>query len=662
MIVFNRSMKAEDYFKETEQYIDRIFGNRPSEYDKLHGFPRNQKTMIGSDYQPESYRIPPDSKFTSHDVALFGYLACGMGEVVVEEEWQRLEDATDNLKEQDLVDNEVCEALNSALEIDTMTKHTAGYFSTEVRPAGKKHDREKTKVHKHVQSAVCSNDLGTLAEICECGLDTMKRRFNALKTKNPLDYYSDCYVCGQIMDLLEQNPELNKAVRISKDDRAYFRGMARFGKAIREGCIAGERLESGEQMGDEERRECERKYQMYKDMVLMKNIETMSIKLSKDNQDKVEAFKELAKNKELDSSMRQAIITSTMYFGVEHGTIDVLGGPAQKYDLQKVYENTAIASDVKQARETGTMKYMDHVKDIPKLNTELEQSCREMFHGDVSKTIDNNRAAKKEQEARKKALSQERVKDLKELFDRRWKTINSSWYDTVIGGSSEEFQQVKENVKQIRDYLKEASQGGSFQQSKFEDMMDCLNDNCRQYLDKKDAIRATMTDEQKAAESSYAKRRYRLISDLCGDAQQTKEKLADTKNEMVQELSNRFKREPEYAGMDRAVLDKIVEFVLVKDKQMDSALNAWKVQSLDMNGMKERIGAEVKQLADFAEENMEAFRKSDPTMNANAKMIQGFEDGIQALKASQRTSLPKEMNRQIQKQTSKEKQPQALGK
>ena len=75
MVYGGIKMEAEEYFAETEQYIERFFGNQISAYDVKNGFPRVSNAYENhyravTDYKPEGYEIPEGSPFTTHDIAM----------------------------------------------------------------------------------------------------------------------------------------------------------------------------------------------------------------------------------------------------------------------------------------------------------------------------------------------------------------------------------------------------------------------------------------------------------------------------------------------------------------------------------------------------------------------------------------------------------------
>ena len=80
MVYDGYQVSPEEYFKETEEYMERFWSNKISSYDLKNRFPRvntgyRDGKSVSEDYQPEAYDLPEGSRFTSHDVAMLGFIS-----------------------------------------------------------------------------------------------------------------------------------------------------------------------------------------------------------------------------------------------------------------------------------------------------------------------------------------------------------------------------------------------------------------------------------------------------------------------------------------------------------------------------------------------------------------------------------------------------------
>lgn len=104
MVYDGYQVSPEEYFKETEEYMERFWRNKISSYDLKNRFPRvntgyRDGKSVSEDYQPEAYDLPEGSRFTSHDVAMLGFISCGVIGIDSGEEYDRHKKFQEVMKE-----------------------------------------------------------------------------------------------------------------------------------------------------------------------------------------------------------------------------------------------------------------------------------------------------------------------------------------------------------------------------------------------------------------------------------------------------------------------------------------------------------------------------------------------------------------------------------
>ena len=273
MVYSGVEMEAEEYFAETEQYIERFFGNRISDYDLEKGFPRVNSALKGyefraitNEYQPKGYKIPEESPFTTHEIAMLGYLAVGMPDIIKPEEiWTEENSLSDEEKE-------IAPLYNDAVGVNERAMCLDSFFTGEPRYIAGKRGEEMTRAYDYTKAAIQKNDLDSIAKICKEGLIRLQKGEDCLRTAKGIDHYADCYVCTEILKMIEKYPELQKKVQISPEDMNYYKGLQRLGEIIRKGEIAKDKLDAGEQLPENERQYLEgekRRYVALSTMIFM---------------------------------------------------------------------------------------------------------------------------------------------------------------------------------------------------------------------------------------------------------------------------------------------------------------------------------------------------------------------------------------------------------
>lgn len=418
-------INAEEYFKETEEYMERIMGNRISAYDLANGFRRinsnlsNENRSIDSSYAPERYDLPANSRFSTHDVAMLGYLTCGIGTIAKGPDSDLYESIVAGLKKSGVKEN-IIQKVEQCVEVGTKQMMTDSfYYLSEPRFIAGDYSQGMMEARRVVREAVCGEDLSRIAELCKKGLNTLRASFNVHKGPKAVDRYPDCYVSGQIMDLLDRNPDLDQMVGLTPEDKVYFRGMGKFADIIKAGTIAREKLDRSESLTPEERAMYEQDYRRYQDFAIMQMLEVDNIENSDEAQKINESVTNIAMDSEVinnidyvneafhekgsrDSHVMAGIMNVTMYAWAKDGRmIQQLGSLDQVQEASfwnDIHEKVALG------KSTGNIPEFENLKDVRQSVSEFETNEHKVHSNEMTEVIrENMRRREEENEARRTA-------------------------------------------------------------------------------------------------------------------------------------------------------------------------------------------------------------------------------------------------------------------
>lgn len=422
MVYGQYQVKAEDYFKETEEYMERFWSNNISSYDLENRFPRmngayHDGKSVDESFQPEAYEIPEGSRFTSHDVAMLGFISCGVIGADQGSEYERQQKFEAALKEVGGAE-QVLQRSNRALRIGARVMQTDSFFTMEPRYlAG--YTNGMTTAHQYVKEAVCTNNLPQIADLCKRGLDVVRASFNTADSRNLINMYANTYACGEILKLLDRNPELAEMVGLTPEDRTYYRGMVRVSEIIRQGTIAGDKLAKGENLTAGEKAECERAYSRYVDLSIMKGVEINNYKESKENLERQDEWLQMVQKPDVMAVMQKHDVGNKAV-GIM-GKITNLAWERDSELIQRLGEADEVGESalfeemhelVKYGRDMGIIPGYENIKDdISTIIKQVDDNEKEV-HDPNTNNRERQKEAREEREARTKANEDARIKKL----------------------------------------------------------------------------------------------------------------------------------------------------------------------------------------------------------------------------------------------------------
>lgn len=290
-----------------------------------------------------------------------------------------------------------------------------------------------TNAHRYVKEAVCANDLPQIADLCKRGLESVRTHFNLFETRKMVNSYANTYACGEILNLLDRNPELAEMVGLTPQDRNYYRGMVRLSEIIKEGTIAGDKLAKGENLTAQEKETYEKAYSRYVDLSIMRQ---------------ADAVKENALFEEM-------------------------------HEL------------VKTGRETGKIPGYENVNNITEIISKTDEAEKKI-HDPNRNDLERQNQAKQEREARTRTNKEEHIKKLlggrleavKTFPDKLQKSIDAlksadRWWQI----SSQQYKYMQEMVQEMADTMQQFGNPPTYEQlQQMRETSTQLRQSVRDYL------------------------------------------------------------------------------------------------------------------------------------------------------------------------------------
>ena len=329
---------------------------------------------------------------------------------------------------------------------------TDSFFTTESRYITK-HGIGMTNAHRYVKEAVCANDLPQIADLCKRGLESVRTHFNLFETRKMVNSYANTYACGEILNLLDRNPELAEMVGLTPQDRNYYRGMVRLSEIIKEGTIAGDKLAKGENLTAQEKETYEKAYSRYVDLSIMRQ---------------ADAVKENALFEEM-------------------------------HEL------------VKTGRETGKIPGYENVNNITEIISKTDEAEKKI-HDPNRNDLERQNQAKQEREARTRTNKEEHIKKLlggrleavKTFPDKLQKSIDAlksadRWWQI----SSQQYKNMQEMVQEMADTMQQFGNPPTYEQlQQMRETSTQLRQSVRDYLAYKQEVHSDTRWERKRIEAA----------------------------------------------------------------------------------------------------------------------------------------------------------------
>ena len=521
MVYDEYQVSAEEYFKETEEYMERFWSNNISSYDLKNRFPRvntgyRDGKSVSEDYQPEAYDLPEGSRFTSHDVAMLGFISCGVIGIDSGEEYDRHKKFQEVMKELG-GEEQILKMSQHMLAVGERQMQTDSFFTTESRYITKQ-GIGMTNAHRYVKEAVCANDLPQIADLCKRGLESVRTHFNLFETRKMVNSYANTYACGEILNLLDRNPDLAEMVGLTLEDRNYYRGMVRLSEIIKEGTIAGDKLAKGENLTAQEKETYEKAYSRYVDLSIMRQAEIDNYKGTKENQELQNAWMNMVMQPEtMDVAQKHGIMNSIT------GTMVTVSHNAWVRDselIQRLGEADAVKENalfeemhelVKTGRETGKIPGYENVNNITEIISKTDEEEKKI-HDPNRNNLERQNQAKQEREARTRANKEEHIKKLlggrleavKTFPDELQKSIDAlesadRWWQR----SSQQYKNMQEMVQEMADTMQQFGNPPTYEQlQQMRETSTQLRQSVRDYLAYKQEVHSDTRWERRRIEAA----------------------------------------------------------------------------------------------------------------------------------------------------------------
>ena len=723
MVYSGVEMKLSEYLDETERYIERFFGNNIADYDLKNGFMRvnvanrNNKTnryrTIEDTYQPRRYKIPEDSRMTTHDVAMLGYLAMGIPDIArPQSEWHPDEPASDVEKQIEFVYNAGNQITRRGMCIDS-------FFTLEPRYITGEYGKEMTQAFNYTKDAIENNDIDAIAKICKDGLKQLRRNVDTRMSTKALNYYADCYVCEEILTMLEKNPDIKEKAQISPEEMAYYNGLCKYKNIIENGEKAKERLESGAEIPEQEKVQLEEYVHKYTNLQLFMRLRIENEMEKPEVGEISNQLIVLSMNHEFEkkypkrgaeilptalSGAGYAVVSPNDYFtklGETKNPESFLNEISEKMDewiktksfpefknIQKadtlidtlksafkkdpVYEELM---DDRQMKEFMNDRPEEDVENKPENEQEIEPENKPENEQEIEpenkpeneQKIEPENKPENEQEIKpeNKPENEQKIEQenyiredaqpaqqkskfdilqrsramIEKSIDDKWQMVNKWSMDNFLRGSSDQFKDMKNSIKQIRRYMKGNLTQESFDSNQLKDMLDDLAKKANAYLDVKDAKRPEAT-RTKRNKDSYANRRYNFAIDVAGMANQC---LKEMNNDEIEYIKDCFTKEvadnllkrsefSEYKQRDSKVIEKAVEFTLQKKGELEKAVKKSQENGVDVKKMADVLQPDVKKIIQFIDVKLKKSQAENSVEDTDKRMVEFLNDAINNLK------------------------------
>lgn len=562
MIYRGMKLKAQDYFDETETYLNRCFGNAIEPYDVMNGFARvglteSTKNMLKG-YKPSGY---VSDTLNTQETAMLGYLAMGMPEATGRKKWN-YNDSYDDFEElEDDEKEKIQKYENAANELEDnyrrqlcVSRLFQASTDVDITPLTAKQlgiGKEMEKAYEYTAEAVMSKDYETIAKICEQGLRHLQRGVDTYLDADILDLYADCYVCDGILKLIEKNEKIREKVNIPEEQMTYYQGLRKLKTIMENGEKAKEQLESPETISENERTKLNQYVKQYTDLQIM--LKLNYVNEYEGGSKKCDYLKEIRDdfNLDIDQNLDMELV-HTSYQVEANPFVKQLGGMEPDEFLDD------ISKQADRIRQTGMYSGFEELEDVgeefqnvekkikrseqsaeilentEKLLKEREQLEKERKALESKKggnkqenTIerDKNILAKVRQAEQKILKESKYLEDEQGLYcknmydwshddfiDGMWKSANTWKIDNFLQGSSKEFKAVRESLKKIREYKETQGRKKNIADYKvFMELIDDLQKTTEKYLNNKDGSRDVKEQRKRRPENSYANRRYNFV-------------------------------------------------------------------------------------------------------------------------------------------------------
>lgn len=640
MVYGGIKMEAEEYFAETEQYIERFFGNQISAYDVKNGFPRVSNAYENhyravTDYKPEGYEIPEGSPFTTHDIAMLGYLAVEIGDIAFPDVLLS-EDSSMSEEEKDFV-----KIYNDSIPVNYRGMCLDSFFSNEPRLLTG-YGTYMKRAYDYTKSVIQNNDMDGVAKICSDGLRQLQKSMDALGTAKGTNWYANCFVCAEILKMIEKNPQLKEKVQISPEEMKYYEGLRRLEKITQRGEIQKDQLDSDMQLSGEERQDLEKEVHRYNNLSIMIALECLNVTESEETAKKFEKCVTEGENwkwekKVDDGKFFQNICSAGAFAFRPMGKVIRELGECQNLDVFM----DEISNKIDQARNTGELSGITSFKDIKEKIDVVEETIQ---NGSIAEELVEKREKERsirekenpyQKQIREASYRRHKLPGMRNTFRASWKRMNEWEVDNFLRGSSNEFRAIREKMQQINTYLEQSAGKKIPDEKHMQEMLAELRTCTGKYLDKKDA--AGQKPRTPKEGDSYAERRYNFVLELEENAKMyekaLQERNMESTRQLITEISGSLLQSPEfeqYKTMDRRVFDKAVEFTLVQKQVLNGKMDD--TQRVHTDKLVDLIKTDTVKMAQFAENMMSRLKKENKSCNVSDKMVEIFDDGIESQK------------------------------
>lgn len=637
MIYRGMKLKAQDYFDETETYLNRCFGNAIEPYDVMNGFARvglteSTKIMLKG-YKPSGY---VSDVLNTQETAMLGYLAMGMPEATGREKWN-YNDSYDDFEElEDDEKEKIQKYENAANELEDnyrrqlcVSRLFQASTDVDIEPLTGAHyvqiKTEMENAYKYTAEAVKLDDYETIAKICEQGLYHLRNGVDTYLNADILDLYADCYVCDGILKLIEKNEQIREKVNIPEEQMTYYQGLRKLKTIMENGEKAKEQLESPESLSENERTKLNEYVKQYTDLQIMMKLNYVN-----------EAERGDKKLRDLQNVEYEFRLVTDLNLGkkLEYTSYQVEANPFVKQlgGMEPDEFLNDISKQADQIRQTGTSSRFEKLEDVGEEFQNVEKKIKQSEQS--TEILENSEKLRKEQQLAEKTRS-EGIKKLEEeeklswigrdvheytrtekekytgqLFDvinersfnLVWKEANKWKIDNFLQGSSDEFKAVRDTIKKMKEFQRSNGIHETEENAKaFRKLVDELNENAKKYLDKKDGGNRREQTER----NSYANRRYEFVRGLEKYAQKFIEKQEPIEQRLrerplIGAIADAMLRRPEFESYRKAeniaLVHKSVEVLLNNHPQIDmeKLLEAYEENKFKTDEFADKFGEAAK--------------------------------------------------------------------
>ncbi len=654
-----------DFFKETEQHIQRIFGNHINPYDVDNYFTREgitggdgtkkrgqlHKNLIGDEkekYVPETYAIPKNSVFLSEDIAYLTLLEFAIIDKPKEANAKMIDMNLIPEKHKkavkDIIDNSNREAF--------LTKYTlvseAFAASDEVRSIQGEGAKLLQTAHNNMKKLVTKNDVDTIAEHIKNGLKTISEVHDLLdntELKCAVRGYFMYHVCEKTLDMLDRNPELKKKVNLNEEDRIYYEGMRWYAKLIREGEAALDKVANNTASKE--------------DVDLVTDYKSLQYLISFDKGVSAQVSDNLMTKTANEISKNMSELLSDSKTRPQYKYVTGASVYGAKYASMKRNERIRALGKCKSMEEVKKQLKEFSNKGVPRIengqnNLDVWNNAKKTVDNKINFIHPNPKEAEKIKSANidKELEKQQIVKDRESVglfskLEKYVKLLETDEYDKKRhrNDNHRQFQELKASILNLHNYLdnKNITQDPEI----LNDYIKTMNEKAGAYLNKKDAWRSKPHIQREG--DSYAANRYNLALDIFNASDtalkwnEEKWSIEDTLSDIRKLIINDAdkKKRQEWSNLSPELQDKAVEFILTQSGEINKTL--YEMRRLNLNP--QQLAKNIKKDFAVTMDTLCVAKKA----NSDDALINDMNDVIEGIKKSQKEKKASHVNAKTSK-------------